>query len=74
MLRSVTFFVGFYHEEVRLDRDNFVDIDFEAIKEYEIAKYGQITNKMRKQFIRCDESIIGQKKVNYISRGNKKFF
>ena len=46
----------------RLDRNDYVDIDFKAIKEYEIKEYGSITNKTKRQFIRCDLTKIAKKK------------
>ena len=55
-------FVGFYHEVTRLDRDDFVDIDFEEIKQFEIAKYHRITNRQRRQYIRCDQTKIAESK------------
>ena len=60
--RKCNFFVGFYHEVTRLDRDDFVDIDFEGIKQFEIAKYHRITNKQRRQYIRCDQTKIADRK------------
>ena len=52
----------FYHEVTRLDRDDFVDIDFEAIKQFEIAKFGRVTNRTKKEFIRCDRTKIAKRK------------
>ena len=45
---------------MRLDRDTYVDVDFDAIKEYEIALYGRVTNRMKKQNLRCDQHTIGK--------------
>jgi len=59
---SFYIFLGFYHEVTRLDRDDFVNIDYEAIEQFEIAKFHRINNMQRKQFIRCDETQIGQGK------------
>ena len=57
MLFSFNTFVGFYHEVTRLDRDNFTDVDYEAIEEYEdIMK----VNK-RRQYIRCDKTQLSKK-------------
>ena len=55
--------IGFYHEITRLDRNNYVDIDFEAIKQFEIAESnGRVTGKTQRQFKRCDQTKIGKKK------------
>ena len=55
-------FLGFYHEATRQDRDNFVNIDFEEIKRFEKAIYGNITNKERRNYIRCDQTKIAKSK------------
>ena len=55
-------FIGFYHEVTRLDRDDFVDIDFEEIKQFEIAKYHSIKNETRRQYIRCDQTETAENK------------
>ena len=46
----------------RLNRNDYVDIDFQAIKEYEIKVYGSITNTTKRQYIRCDQTKIARKK------------
>ena len=45
---------------MRLDRDNYVDIDFQAIEKYEIAKTGSVKNTTKNQYLRCDEHKIGK--------------
>ena len=45
---------------MRLDRDDFVDIDYDAMKNYEIAKYHRVKNKINKQYLRCDQHKIGK--------------
>ena len=45
-----------------MDRDDFVNIDYDAIEQFEIAKFHRINNRTRKQFILCDETQIGQGK------------
>ena len=46
-----------------MDRNEYVDIDFEKIKEFEIAESGgRITNKTKRQFMRCDQIKIGKRK------------
>ena len=44
MLRQKTqiilLWLGFFHEMMRKDRDDFVDLDYKAMEQYEIAKYG----------------------------------
>ena len=47
---------------MRLDRNSYVDIDYKAIEEYEIALYGGVKNKMNKQYLRCDQHMIGKKR------------
>ena len=47
---------------MRLDRNSYVNIDYKAIEEYEIALYGRVTNLMKNQYLRCDQHKIGKKK------------
>ena len=47
---------------MRKDRDDFVDIDYKAMEQYEIALYGYVKNQMNKQFERCDQHRIGKKR------------
>ena len=47
---------------MRLDRDDFVDIDHDAMKNYEIAKYHRVKNKINKQYLRCDQHKIGKER------------
>ena len=47
---------------MRKDRDNFVDIDYKAMEQYEIARYGYVRNKINNEFERCDRHKIGKKK------------
>ena len=47
---------------MRLDRDDFVDIDYDAMKNYEIAKYHRVKNKINKQYLRCDQHKIGKER------------
>lgn len=54
--------LGFFHEMTRLDRDTYVDVNFTAIEEYEIALDGRVTNKKKKNYLRCDKHKIGKKK------------
>ena len=46
----------------RLDRDRFIDIDFEAIKQFEIAIFGRVTNRQKKQYTKCDQTKIAERK------------
>ena len=39
-----------------------MDIDFEEIKQFEIAKDNRITNRTKKQYIRCDQTKIAENK------------
>ena len=61
-ISALLIYIGFFHEIMRLDRDDFVDIDYETMKEYEIAKYGRVNNKINRQFLRCDQHKIGKAK------------
>ena len=45
---------------MRLDRNSYVDIDYKAIEEYEIALYGRVKNKTKNQYLRCDQHKIGK--------------
>ena len=45
---------------MRLDRDTYVDIDYQAMELYEIAKYGSVKNKTKNQYLRCDQHMIGK--------------
>ena len=45
---------------MNLNRDTYVDIDYKAIDEYEIAFYGRVTNKMKNQVLRCDQHKVGK--------------
>ena len=47
---------------MRLDRDEFVNIDYKAMEQYEIAKYGRVKKKINKQYSKCDQHKIGKKK------------
>ena len=47
---------------MRKDRDKFVDIDYKAMEQYEIALYGYVKNKIKNQFARCDQHKAGKKK------------
>ena len=47
---------------MRLDRNSYVDIDYKAIEEFEIAHYGIKKNQAKKQFLRCDQHTIGKKR------------
>ena len=54
-------FVGFYHQSTRPDRDEYIDVDFQAIDDYETAMF--INNTMasiRKNYIRCNETNFGK--------------
>ena len=58
------FFTGFYHEVTRLDRESFVDVDYDEIKNYEIATYGGVTNRKKRQYVRCDRTKLSRKIYN----------
>ena len=45
---------------MRLDRDTYVDIDYQAMERYEIAKYGSVRNVTKNQYLRCDQHKIGK--------------
>ena len=47
---------------MRLDRDEFVNIDYKAMEQYEIAKYRRVKKKINKQYTKCDQHNIGKKK------------
>ena len=47
---------------MRLDRDEFVNIDYKAMEQYEIAKYGSVKKRINKQYTRCDLHKIGKNK------------
>ena len=47
---------------MRLDRDDYVDIHYDAMKQYEIALYGRVKNKINKEYLRCDQHKIGKQK------------
>ena len=54
-------FSGFYHEVTRLDRDNYVNVDYDHIAIYEHSFYGRVTGYKKKEYIRCDRTKISQK-------------
>lgn len=45
-------FAGFYHEHTRLDRDDYIEVDYDKIKKYEEAI--NVRNVLR-NYLRCDE-------------------
>ena len=46
---------------MRLDRDSYMDVNFKAIREYEIA-LNLRKDSMKKNFLRCDQQKIGKKR------------
>ena len=50
---------GFYHEITNLNRDEYVDIDFDAITKYEKASFLPV-NRTRRRYDRCDQTRLGK--------------
>ena len=52
---------GFFHQATRSDRDMYVDIDFDAIYDYEVAMFINNTRaSIKKNYVRCDETRLGK--------------
>ena len=47
---------------MNLNRGEYVDIDFEAIKQYEVAMFGRATGRMRRLYERCNLTKVGRRK------------
>jgi len=62
IMHGIMHSLGFYDQIMNLNRGEYVDLDFEAIKQYEIATFGRATGLMRRQFERCDLSKMGRRK------------
>ena len=54
-------FTGFYHQITRSDRDMYVDVDFAAIDDYEVAMYINNTRaSIKKNYVKCNETNLGK--------------
>ena len=63
-------FKGFYHQITRSDRDLYVDVDFEAIDDYEVAMFINNTRaSIKKNYVKCNETRLGQTR-GCVSLGN----
>ena len=52
---------GFYHQATRADRDIYVDVDFEAIYDYEVAMFINNTRaSIKKNYVKCNETSLGK--------------
>ena len=52
---------GFYHQATRADRDIYVDVDFEAIYDYEVAMFINDTKaSIKKNYVKCNETSLGK--------------
>ena len=52
---------GFYHQATRPDRDIYVDVDFEAIYDYEVAMFINNTRaSIKKNYVKCNETSLGK--------------
>jgi len=61
ILHEIHHILGFYHQSTRPDRDEYIDVDFQAIDDYETAMYINNTRaSIKKNYIRCNETNFGK--------------
>ena len=53
------FYLGFDNEHQRLDRDEYINIDYGGIKKYEKETYNRVNNRTMKQYLKCNETKTG---------------